>query len=83
MEDAHNPSLKQGPHVFDAIGMDITIDIGFPMLHGAMGKLRAIEPDVGAKFVGIDAASLGGVAPNELRKGGPFHILHRLHTDVT
>ena len=49
-------------------GQHVTIDIGCAVFDRSMSKLRAIQPEIRAQFVGGDLTPFGSVGPNELAR---------------
>ena len=51
---AHDASLEQGPHIFDAVGVDLAIHVGLLVVHGLVGEAGGIEPEVGRELIGMN-----------------------------
>lgn len=54
---AHDAALEQGPHVFDAVGVDLAVHVGLLMVHGLMGEAGGIKPEVGGEFIGMNLSA--------------------------
>lgn len=69
MKDAHDAALDQRPDVLDAVHMHPVLHVGLGMIHGLMGKLRAVQPEVRSELVGMHLRSRVDILPNEVCEG--------------
>lgn len=81
--NAGDRPLEQGPDILNPVNMNIPgLHIVFSgMVHGIMDKFRAIEPQVRAKFIGMDFRAGQGVFADETPQGAGFDIINRFHKD--
>ena len=82
VEYAHDPTLEQRPGVLNAVDVDVPVNVGLGVIDRLMSKLRAIQPAVGAKLVGMDFGSFPGMGADEIGQRVGGDVLNRLKADA-
>ena len=54
---AHDAPLEQGPDVLNAVGVNVSVNVGLLMVHGLVGEAGGIEPEVRWELIGMDLST--------------------------
>ena len=79
--DANQTPLEQAPYILYSVGAYSPMGIALDLVHGAMGELGAIEPQVGRELVGVKLGSALDMLTDEISNGGCTDILDSFHED--